>query len=143
MDGCVPDSSRYVPALGFTQSRDVVAPDATSVANDCTRGPWGGGLFAGSPGPPATGQVSVCGPWVGLGIVVRWLPSPPPTWPTIVREVGIAFVPDPAGNDSSFFRLISRSCPVGTVITTGDHPDPPGLSREQVALDPSTTAPQL
>src|SRR4029077_12631484 len=37
MDGCVPDSIRYVPGRRADQVSAVVAPAATSVANDCTR----------------------------------------------------------------------------------------------------------
>src|SRR5207253_10873777 len=52
IEGCVPDSIRYVPGLsaggGMAQVRPqhsgVVAPAATSVENDCTRGPCGGGV---------------------------------------------------------------------------------------------------
>jgi hypothetical protein len=64
MEGCVPDSSRYVPGrrfdhvsapqpatgpvLGVVQVAAVVAATAdTSAPNDCTRGPWTGGLAIG------------------------------------------------------------------------------------------------
>jgi hypothetical protein len=57
MDGCVPDSSRYVPGRGAVQVRAVVAPAATSVENDCTRGPCVGGEKAGP--LPTTGHVAV------------------------------------------------------------------------------------
>ena len=78
----------------------------------------------------------------GLGVVVGAPPSPPPTWPTIVSEVGILLAP-PAPKDRLFVRLILRFCPVGTVITTGDHPLAAGLSLAQVAVEPATAAPQL
>ena len=44
MDGCVPDSSRYVPGRSADHVSAVVAPAATSVPNDCTRGPCTGGV---------------------------------------------------------------------------------------------------
>src|ERR1700730_17728610 len=94
MDGCVPDSIRYVPGRGAVQVSAVVAPAATSVENDCTRGPCTGGVptptGATVPGVvPATGQVSGWGV-VGSGtsVEVAAVPSPPPNWPTITSEVG-------------------------------------------------------
>ena len=65
--------SRYVPGLqALVQvGVDLIAPAATSVANDCTRGPCGGGEAAacsdvrGRPGDRALGAV-----WLGLGVVV-------------------------------------------------------------------------
>jgi hypothetical protein len=43
MDGCVPDSSRYVPGLSSGQVSELEDDAATSVAMDWTRGPWAGG----------------------------------------------------------------------------------------------------
>ena len=76
IDGCVPDSIRYVPGRGAVQVSDTaVAPAGTSVEKDCTRGPWVGGVPAPlSPPPgasPAIGQVSGCAlVWSGLGVHV-------------------------------------------------------------------------
>src|SRR6266481_8546545 len=53
MDGCVPDSIKYVPGRGAVQVNATVAPGATSVANDCTRACCEGGT---KPGPPAIGH---------------------------------------------------------------------------------------
>src|SRR6266403_1227874 len=48
IDGCVPDSIRYVPGLRGSVAdpkvRAVVAPAATCVENDCTRFPCAGGV---------------------------------------------------------------------------------------------------
>jgi hypothetical protein len=129
IEGCVPDSIRYVPGLrGFVREPKVsavIVPAATSVENDCTRGPCAGGvpLVRGS----AMGHVTDCALlWSGLGVVVLCVrsPRPPPNWPTITSEVGILYgVVLPVGvNERLFVRLIVRTCPMGTVITTGDHP---------------------
>jgi hypothetical protein len=61
--------------------------------------------------------------WSGLAVVVRALPRPPPSWPTITIDVGIVFPADV--NDRLFVRLIVRLvnpglATAGTVITTGD-----------------------
>ena len=79
MDGCVPDSIRYVPGRRLVQVSDVVAPAATSVENDWTRGPWTGGV-PGVVEVPAIGHVTlVWAPeWSGLGVEVAPVPSPPP-----------------------------------------------------------------
>src|SRR5437016_6804234 len=62
IEGCVPDSIRYVPGRRAVQVNAVVAPNATSVENDYTRGPCAGGVptpVTGAPGAsPAMGQVS-------------------------------------------------------------------------------------
>src|SRR6267378_6127751 len=163
MDGCVPDSIRYVPGRRASQVSAVVAPAATSVENDCTRGPCAGGVPApvsGAPGAsPAMGQVTGCAlVWSGLGVQVAPLvavaamlqlaltaPRPPPNWPTITSEVGTLFAP----NERLLVRLIVRACPVGTVITTGDQPAGVvpiaagafGFNATQVAG--ATAAPQL
>src|ERR1035438_2135561 len=132
MDGWVPDSIRYVPGRSELQVRGVVAPPATSVPKDCTRGPWAGGVKAWPLGTGATvAHVALpCCSWVGLGVWVADVPSPPPNWPTIVRDVGTLLFP----NCSLFVRLMVRLCPVGTVITTGDQPDPAaGFEATQVA----------
>jgi hypothetical protein len=42
-----------------------------------------------------------------------------------------------------FVRLICRSDPVGTVITTGDHVTVFGLAIAHVAVEPATNDPQL
>ena len=89
MDGCVPDSIRYVPAFRLLQAGKGVPvfPAATSVPNDLTRGPWLGGVKVGSPlaggFEPAMGHCAVC---VACGKLdarsgVPPLPSPPPTPP--------------------------------------------------------------
>ena len=144
----------------MVQVSDVVAPGATSVENDCTRGPCVGGVAAGgfafgfaalhcSPGPmDAIGHVTQpCAyVWSGLRVVVRCVPKPPPNWPTIVNEVGTVLVPVPAAKERLLVRLICRVCPVGTVITTGAQDPATTLGLEfsaaQVAVDPVTTAPQ-
>src|SRR3954447_20540252 len=139
MEGWVPDSSKYVPGRGANHFRDVVAPAATSVENDCTRAPWGRGTKVGSPAAPAAGQVSVPGVCVGLGAVFRSArsPRPPPNWPTITIEVGIF----PPANDKLLVRLICRSWPEGTVMITGDHAPLP--SAPQLANELGTAVPQL
>ena len=78
MDGCVPDSSRYVPARGAVHVSAVVAPAPTSVENDCTRFPCAGGVFVGPVGPTAMGHVVSWVPWGGLATVVAVVPRPPP-----------------------------------------------------------------
>jgi len=73
------------------------------------------------------------------------VPRPPPTCPTIISDVGIVFgVVVPIGvNDRLFVSSISRSFPDGTVITTGDHPTAFGFNLAHVAVEPTTTIPQL
>ena len=87
MDGCVPDSIKYVPGLRglvkLPKVNGVVAPKATSVENDCTRRPWTGGVptpVSGAPGAsPAMGQVSGWAlVWSGGSVVVRCVKSPRP-----------------------------------------------------------------
>src|SRR5450631_66342 len=141
MDGCVPDSIKYVPARGaFQVSGVAVAPAKTSVENDCTRGPCTGGLNV-APGVFAIGHVGVSVGCSGAGVVVRCFtsPRPPPSCPTITSEVGTEFAP----KERLFVRLIVRSCPVGTVITTGDQPAAAGIDLAQVAVEPPTGVPQL
>src|SRR5258705_1165418 len=109
MDGCVPDSMRYVPGRRLA-ALQVSVPGAAwvlSVAKDGTRGPWSGGLLVGSPGTPWTGHVRDCSGWAGLAAVLAVVPKPPPSWPTITSDVGT-----PAG--SALVRLIVRLLPVGT-----------------------------
>src|SRR2546421_6226313 len=96
IDGCVPDSIRYVP--GFSAGPPVpqtpqhtgvavpvpAATAATSVENDCTRGPCGGGVptpVSGAPGgSPAMGQVSGWAlVWSGPGTAFAVVPRPPPS----------------------------------------------------------------
>src|SRR6266403_5966689 len=82
IEGCVPDSIRYVPGRRAVQVRGVVAPAATSVENDCTRGPCAGGVpfVVGS----AMCQVTDCALlWSGLSVEVAVVPRPPPNCPTI------------------------------------------------------------
>src|ERR1700722_10842657 len=86
--------------------------------------------------------------WLGLAVVVRLLPRPPPTCPTMTMEVGIVFgVVVPKGvNVRPFVRLICNPpvAPTGTVITTGDQvPAAAGLSAAQVAVEPVTSAPHV
>src|SRR6266576_219287 len=150
MDGCVPDSIRYVPGRGAVQVSVAVPPAATSVENDCTRLPCAGGVptpVSGAPGAsPAMGQVSGWAlAWLGLAVKLPAVPRPPPNWPTITSDVGTLFAP----NERLLVRLIVRTCPVGTVITTGDQPAGVvpiaagafGFNATQVAG--ATTAPQL
>ena len=68
----------------------------------------------------------------------------------MVIDVGtvLAVAPAVAGvNVKLLVRLICNTCPVGTVMTTGDHdPDAPGLSAAQVAVGAAfvvTAVPQL
>ena len=70
-------------------------------------------------------------------------PKPPPNCPTITSDVGTVFavvVPDGV-NERLFVRLICRSCPAGTVITTGDQVEADvvdtesGFNAAQVAVD--------
>ena len=94
--------------------------------------------------------------WSGLSVVVRSAvtPRPPPTWPTIMIDVGTEF---PFAKDRLLVRLMVNPpvAPVGTVITTGDQvagvagvvavaavPADAGFSAAQVAVDPVTAEPQ-
>src|SRR5882762_1794649 len=163
MDGCVPDSIRYVPGFrgnaGVPKVNAAVVPAATSVPNDCTRIPCGGGVKPAA--LPKMGQVTICESCVGLGVIVRCArtPRPPPICPTIMSDVGTIFaVVLPVGkNDRLFVRLIVKACPVGTVITTGDQPagmagvvvvaataaEALGFNAAQAAVAPTTATPQL
>jgi hypothetical protein len=116
------------------------------VENDCTRGPCVGGVFA-APGV-AIGHVTCWAmEWSGLPVEVAVVPRPPPNWPTITNDVGTLLAP----NERLLVRLIVRSCPVGTVITTGDQVDgtvatvdtDAGFNAAQVAVEPVTARPQL
>src|ERR1700741_2419693 len=124
MDGCVPDSIRYVPGRrllhvsgqGFVAHCPAAGVTPTSVANDCTRGPCGGGAKPGAPPTVAQVTVSVTRPlWLGLSVVVLCVtsPRPPPTCPTIVSDVGTVFaVAAPVGkNERLLVRLIVRLVP--------------------------------
>src|SRR5580704_14815873 len=142
MDGCVPDSIRYVPGCREVHVSAVVASAATSVEKDCTRGPCAGAV----PSPPpglAIGQVTFdwAVEWSGGAVVVLCVtsPRPPPTWPTITSDVGTLLLP----NVRPLVKLMVRPCPVGTVITTGDHPVAKGFDLAHVAVEPPTMAPQL
>ena len=164
--------------MSDVQVSDVVAPAVTSVAIDCTRGPWAGGVFVVTPEVGAVQAVpgalaamnqegqSCTVAWLGLAVVVRDDPRPPPTCPTMTMEVGIVFaVVVPVGvNERLFVRLMVKPpvvagdvpvpVPTGTVIRTGDHvPTAPvvvvaavvtdlGFKAAQVAVEPVTT-PQL
>jgi hypothetical protein len=77
-------------------------------------------------------------------VVVREVPKPPPTCPTIIIDVGSVFaVVLPTGvNERLFVSSISRSFPAGTVITTGDHAEF-GFSARHVAPELTTGAPQV
>jgi hypothetical protein len=57
----------------------------------------------------------------------------------MVNEVGTLLVP----KVRLFVRLIRRLSPVGTVITTGDQPAAVVVDLAQVAVEPTTTVPQL
>src|ERR1700741_464369 len=129
MDGCVPDSIKYVPGRGVVQVSAAVAPAATSVEKDCTRVPCVGGVptpVSGVPGAlPAMGHVSGWAlEWSGATVLVAAVPRAPPNCPTITSEVGtgLGVVLAVGVNERLFLRLIVRLCPVGTVITTGDQP---------------------
>src|SRR5215831_13144790 len=101
---------RYVPGLMLGQCSPLpVPPLATSVPNDCTRGPCGGGLKVAPVVSFAIGHVVPCGACVGLGAVFP-APAPPPTTPTILSDVG-------TGAGRLLARLIVRSAllPEGTV----------------------------
>src|ERR1035441_9826071 len=106
MEGCVPDSMRYVPGRGAVHVSRVVFLAATSVANDCTRLPCGGG-FPVAPVPAMGHVVAACAPlWSGLGVDVAPVPRPPPNWPTMTSEVGRLLLP----NVRLLVRLMARSC---------------------------------
>src|SRR5207302_11332851 len=121
IEGCVPDSIMYVPGLrGFVREPKVsavVVPAATSVENDCTRGPCAGGvpLVPGS----AIGHGTDCALlWSGLDVEVAVVPRPPPNSPTITSEVGIF----PPAHERLFVRLIVSACPVVMVLSyDADH----------------------
>src|ERR1700731_5191082 len=95
MDGCVPDSIRYVPGLrgivAVPKISGVVAPGKTSVENDCTRVPCAGGVNGNGAGATVDHVAFVSVPWTGLGVAVAVVPRPPPNCPTMVNEVGIGF----------------------------------------------------
>ncbi len=127
---------RYVPGRRLVHVNAVVAPCATSVENDCTRAACAGGVNTTGGGVPAPATplagvtvdhvVAVCVGCTGLGVVLAVVPRPPPTWPTMVSEVGT--VPG-----RLLVRLIVRG-PGGTVITTGDQPAPAlGFAAAQLA----------
>src|ERR1035441_8614023 len=100
---------------------------ATSVPNDCTRGPWGGGTKT---APVFTvGHVTPRFSWVGLATYCAPVPNPPPTWPTITSEVGTVL---PPANVRLLVRLTVRFWPKGTVITTGDQQIGRASCRERV-----------
>src|SRR5207248_9464207 len=74
-----------------------------------------------------------------------------PTWPKITSEEGPVFVSVPAVNERLLLRLITRVCPVGTVMITGDQPagvvvvaaGASGFKLAHVAVEPVTAVPQL
>ena len=118
--------------------------------NDCTRVPCAGGVNGNGAGPTVDHVAFVWVGWAGLVVEVAVVPRPPPNWPTIASEVGMVFaVAAPVGvNERLFVRLIVRVCPVGTVITTGDHVDgtpttvdtDPGFNAAHVAVDVTPAA---
>src|SRR5258706_15988890 len=57
----------------------------------------------------------------------------------MVSEVGTLLAP----KVRLFVRLITRVCPVGTVITTGDQPSAVGCNAAHAAVEPLTAAPQV
>ena len=81
-------------------------------------------------------------------------PRPPPTCPTMTREVGMLFVVVAVGNERLFVRLIVKLvAPVaatGTVITTGDQVEATptfvdtdaGFNAAHVAVAPVAAVPQ-
>ena len=76
------------------------------------------------------------------------IPRPPPNCPTITSDVGTLFAVVPATNERLFVRLICRSWPAATVMTTGDQVDgtvatvdtDAGFSAAQVAVDVTPAA---
>src|SRR5215469_12130358 len=111
---------------------------------DWTRGPWAGGtapdwlLVHGVPGgrPAINHDTHPCAlAWLGLAVVVREAPRPPPTWPTITIDVGMLFGDPLVVNERLLVRLISRppAAPTGTVINTGDQA---GLAAATAPLPP-------
>ena len=77
--------------------------------------------------------------WSGLSVEVAPVPRPPPIWPTMTSEVGTPLVP----NERLLVRLIVRTWPVGTVMTTGDQFGAAvGFRAAQVAVEPLTAVPQ-
>src|SRR5215475_5412925 len=135
MEGWVPDSIKYVPARGLVQTRGelVAAPAAISVENDRTRLPCTGGVpvVVGSTIGHVTCPCACEWSQFVARSEVAEVPSAAPNWPTMASDVGTARV---------FVRLIWRSWPAGTVITTGDHPAALGFSFTQV---PPVAAVQL
>src|ERR1700752_651284 len=116
---------RYVPGRRFVHVNEEVAPAATSVASDCARGNCGGGVKAAVDPTVDHVTASVATPaWLGLGVHVVppegqagfVVPNPPPTWPTIVSDVGTPLaVPVPAGRKLRLLvKLIVRLVPVAT-----------------------------
>src|ERR1700752_3656532 len=144
MDGCVPDSIRYVPGLrllhvSVTQPEVAVAEQvttvpaatgATSVASDRARASCGGGVKPGADPTVDHVTLSVTSPaWLGLasqvvppaGQAALAVPRPPPIWPTIVSDVGMRFAAGgvtPVGVGGwkyrLFVRLIVSEVPVET-----------------------------
>jgi hypothetical protein len=78
---------------------------------------------------------------------VTVVPRPPPTCPTIIKDVGILFgVVLPVGvNERLLARLMVRFEPVGTVIITGDQPVAEGFALAHVAppADPLQVYPHM
>ncbi len=65
--------------------------------------------------PSVPGHVVPCGPCNGLGEVVRLLPRPPPTWPSMMIEVGMLAAPLP----DRLLTSVIVNLPAGTVIRGG------------------------
>jgi hypothetical protein len=158
MEGCVPDSSRYVPGFRYGQARVTADPPAVaSDAIDRTRFPCTGGscpdelvvLLHGVPGALAAinHDTHPCAlEWSGLPALVAEVPRPPPTWPIITIDVGTLLSPVP--NERLLVRLMVRlpvagAVPAGTVIRMGDQagaaaavaPVPPPPERATVGAD--------
>ena len=150
MEGCVPDSIRYVPALRFAQVSVAGVPTATSVAKDWIRSACDGGLKEALLLSPGVLHVTPIEGWTGLSVVVRWFasPRPPPNCPTITSEVGtLLTLPPLTGKDKLLVRLIVSVPPVGAVITTGDQVTPDArwvlLAAQVAPAEPGSATPFL
>jgi hypothetical protein len=144
IEGCVPDSIRYVPGRGVVHVSAVVTPANTSVEKDRTRSGCTGGVKVVV--VPTVDHVTTCEGCVGLGSFVADVPSPPPNWPTITNEVGTVFVlPLGVVNERLLVRLIVRLCPVGTVMMTGDQlpADTEGFKGAQFAFAATHVYPHM
>ena len=138
MDGCVPDSSRYVPGLRLVQAEAMWSrPAATSVERLHARSLRRRSIrrISGILRRPARSVVVRRGSDSGV-VSLRVVAEPPPTWPTITRDVGSV------GARPAKRRLLLRL--IAEVLSRGDrdhHRRPTGcrmgFSLAQVAVDPS------